>query len=138
MKEALFLFLLLFSQMAFSFETGEYHGRNKEGTQFCDLELVQNAASIVLQRRWCRTANTGYGSSKKEELRFGHSEKREGSALFKFDVSADQVRINWVDSQINSSLNEVITRIDEGKISYQFSFKDIYGPTQFDIELTKQ
>lgn len=67
MKAVSIIFLSLCSQMAFAFETGKYSGMNADQTQKCEIELVQNASTIVLKSIFCSSGGFGMSWDKVRE-----------------------------------------------------------------------
>ena len=132
MRTILVLSLLLFSRMAFSFETGEYFGESADHTEACGMELVQNASSVLLKSMYCR----GFSWDHARELTFGHSEETYGGTHYFYEVSAEQVTTNGVSDNKDLVQHESITN-GIGEIAYHVILSDRYNTREVNLILSK-
>lgn len=132
---------LCVSMNVYSFETGKYHGVSANKNQVCDLDLIQNADSVTVNKFECIDNAEQIEIGMDPTVRpFGHFEEydAEHDLTLIADTSADFMKATIRNADASESFNEEIIRTGTGKIQYRFfTVNSGSAKTWFDVPLTK-
>ncbi|MFA6238713.1 MAG: hypothetical protein WC635_15365 [Bacteriovorax sp.] len=137
---AIALVSILAIQSAFSFETGNYHGVN--GTQVCDLDMVQNLKSVTLNKLTCQETAQNYDVDlEPTELHFGHFEIYDEAAntYVTADATADRMNLVIKDNTNKVTFFQELVNLGSKKVQFRFQIASNGNTmTWFDVVLTKK
>jgi hypothetical protein len=137
MKNVLLLSALFLCFNAHSFETGLYHGESADGTQVCDINLMQNANSLLLKELKCLNHELNYTMELDgpTEISFGHVEGDDDGFHFEIDGSSVNYHAKFQEIGGPVAFTENLDSLENGNLHYEFKLGGLY-PT-FNLILAK-
>jgi hypothetical protein len=139
MKTLSLIFLSLIISSAYSFETGKYRGETADGSQYCELDIIQNAKSHTINNLNCEDLNLGRSiTAEPKEWPFGKTKQyfQEQKMTMTIEVAINLHKMNYSNKKKTESYDKVLTSKDAKTINYNFSItQEGKLNTWFDIDM---
>ena len=138
---SLILLSLLYSS-AHAFETGKYRGETADGSQYCELDLVQYENSYFINTLNCEDLSLERTiESEPKELFYGKTKKyfAQYKMTMSIEVAPNLYKMNYSNKKKTDSYDKELIAKDENTIHFNFSITQQGQFDQwFDLDLKKK
>lgn len=133
-------FLLCFIPLSsYAFESGKYRGETDDGSQYCELDIVQHTKSHTINNLICEDLTLERSiKAEPKEWPFGITKQyfREHKMTMTIEVAANLHKMNYSNKKQTNSYDEELSSVDGKKIHYKFSITEEGNFSQwFDMDL---
>lgn len=142
MKTLIFALCCLTTLSAMAFETGKYSGESTDGSQYCELDIVQHEKSYSINVLNCENAEAGRSlESQPKEFFYGKTKQyfQESKMTMTTEAAANKFKMKYSNKDGSNSYDKELTAKDSQTVHFSFLITQEGEFSQwFDVDLKKE